>query len=198
MLHFTFIRRYHGSTQYLCIQCYMENYIEIQPNAFAIELIKINAAKIGHKYRIIKQNIFFLRNVPPSWVTSSSIRFTPTTFDTNRHVAMAAIGIITVLVRKSKKSRNCIPIIVTLARGPYPKADRLPTAIISTPIIIEDFFLLHLNSSSKVETALSVRAIELVSAANRTSTKNITPAKVPRPILAKTFGIVINISAGPA
>ena len=26
----------------------------------------------------------------------------------------------------------------------------------------------------------------------------MTPAKVPNPILAKTFGIVININAGPA
>jgi len=31
---------------------------------------------------------------------------------------MAAMGIITELVRKSKKSRNCIPNMVTLARGP--------------------------------------------------------------------------------
>ena len=61
-----------------------------------------------------------------------------------------------------------------------------------------DFLLFHPNSSSNVETALSVNAIELVSAAKRTSRKNITPAKVPKPILAKTFGIVINISADPA
>ena len=42
----------------------------------------------------------------------------PMTRDTSRQVAMAAMGIITELVRKSKKSRNCIPNTVTLARGP--------------------------------------------------------------------------------
>ena len=54
------------------------------------------------------------------------------------------------------------------------------------------------SSSSKVETALSVRAMELVMAANSTSTKNSTPTTVPRPILANTLGMVMNISAGPA
>ena len=40
------------------------NYIEIHPNAFATELIRIIAAKIGQMYLIITQKIFFLRNVP--------------------------------------------------------------------------------------------------------------------------------------
>ncbi len=40
---------------------------------------------------------------------------TPTIRETSRQVAMAAMGIITELVRKSKKSRNCIPNTVTLA-----------------------------------------------------------------------------------
>ena len=60
------------------------------------------------------------------------------------------------------------------------------------------FFRLQPSSSWKVETALSVRAMELVSAAQRTSRKNRIPTKLPNPMLAKTFGIVINISAGPA
>ena len=54
------------------------------------------------------------------------------------------------------------------------------------------------SSSSKVETALSVRAMELVTAANSTSTKNSTPTPVPSPMLANTLGMVMNISAGPA
>ena len=37
-----------------------------------------------------------------------------------------------------------------------------------------------------------------MTAANSTSTKNSTPTTVPSPMLAKTFGIVMNISAGPA
>ena len=40
------------------------------------------------------------------------------TRETSRQVAMAAMGIMTELVRKSKKSKNCMPIIVTLASGP--------------------------------------------------------------------------------
>jgi len=54
------------------------------------------------------------------------------------------------------------------------------------------------SSSSKVETALSVRAMELVRAANSTSTKKSTPTAVPMPMLAKTLGMVMNIRAGPA
>ena len=52
--------------------------------------------------------------------------------------------------------------------------------------------------SAELETALSVSAMELVIAANNTSKKNRIPIPVPRPILANTFGMVINISAGPA
>ena len=43
---------------------------------------------------------------------------------------------------------------------------------------------------------LSVRAIELVTAANNTSRKNNMPTKVPSPILSKTFGMVMNIRDG--
>ena len=54
------------------------------------------------------------------------------------------------------------------------------------------------SSSSKVETALSVRAMELVIAANSTSKKNSVPTTWPRPMLSNTLGMVMNISAGPA
>ena len=67
-----------------------------------------------------------------------------------------------------------------------------------TPTRTVDFLRFHPSSSSKVETALSVSAIELVTAAKSTSRKNRIPTKVPSPILANTFGIVMNISAGPA
>ena len=93
-------------------------YIEIHPNAFATELISMIAAKIGQRYWIINWKITFLRNGWPPSVTSCSIFATPMTFDTRRQVAIAAIGIITEFVRKSKKSRNCIPITVTPASGP--------------------------------------------------------------------------------
>ena len=88
-----------------------------------MELIKIIAAKIGQRYFIITVNIFFLRNGLPPRVTSSSIRCTPTTLDTRRQVAIAAIGIITEFVRKSKKSRKSNPKIVILLHAPNPKDD---------------------------------------------------------------------------
>ena len=94
--------------------------MEIHPNAFATELNKMIPAKIGHRYCIINRKTFLLLNVPPPYVTSSSILFTPTTLETKRQVAIAAIGIITEFVRKSKKSKNCMPMIFTFARGPYP------------------------------------------------------------------------------
>ena len=54
------------------------------------------------------------------------------------------------------------------------------------------------SSSSKVETALSVRAMELVTAAKRTSVKKRMPTTVPRPMLSNTLGMVMNMRAGPA
>ena len=92
--------------------------IEIQPNALATELIRMIAAKMGQRYRIIKQKIALRRNGCPPAVTSSVIFSVPITLDTSRQVAMAAIGIMTEFVRKSKKSKNCIPITVAFANGP--------------------------------------------------------------------------------
>lgn len=43
---------------------YDKNYIVINPNALATELINIITANIGHKYLIIKLNIFFLLKEP--------------------------------------------------------------------------------------------------------------------------------------
>ena len=42
----------------------------------------------------------------------------PMAMDERKQIAIAAIGIITELVRKSKKSRNCIPITLTEPSGP--------------------------------------------------------------------------------
>ena len=110
----------------------------------------------------------------------------------------AAIGIITELVRKSNRSRNCMPMILIPASGPYPRDDRLPSASMITPTSTVAFFLPHPSSSSNVDTALSVSAMELVTAANSTSMKNTIPMTVPNPMFWNTFGIVINISDGPA
>ena len=99
---------------------------------------------------------------------------------------------------KSKKSRNCIPRILKFARGPYPRQESVPSSNITIPMNTVDFLRLQCSSSSNVETALSVSAIELVTAANSTNKKNTIPIAVPKPILAKTFGMVINIREGPA
>ena len=87
--------------------------MEINPNAFAIELNKIMNAKIGHKYWIMKLNIILRLNEFPSSIFSK-----PTTLETKIQMAIAAIGIMTEFVKKSKKSKNCIPMIVTLDNGP--------------------------------------------------------------------------------
>ena len=156
------------------------------------------SAKIGHRYFIITTNIFFLRNLLSPWRISSSILSIPTTRDTSRLVTNAAIGIITEFVRKSNRSKNCIPRIFTNPSGPYPRLDNVTSPIIINPITTVDFFRPQPSSSSNVATALSVRAIELVRAANNTSRKNKIPTPVPSPIFANTFGIVINMSEGPA
>ena len=78
--------------------------MEIHPSAFATELIKMIAAKIGQRYLIIKTKIFLRRNGIPLCVTSSSILSTPITLETSRQVANAAIGIITEFVRTGKES----------------------------------------------------------------------------------------------
>ena len=49
-----------------------------------------------------------------------------------------------------------------------------------------------------VETLVSIRETALVRAASNTSMKNTIPVAVPNPILANTFGNVINIRDGPA
>ena len=49
---------------------------------------------------------FLLRKGAPFSVTSSAMRSTPMTRETRMQLAMAAMGIITELVRKSKKSKN--------------------------------------------------------------------------------------------
>ena len=49
-----------------------------------------------------------------------------------------------------------------------------------------------------METTVSIREIEEVSAANRTSRKKALPINPPNGMLANTFGSVINIKLGPA
>ena len=48
----------------MCGRIYDKNYIVINPKALSTELINIITANIGHKYLIIKLNIFFLLKEP--------------------------------------------------------------------------------------------------------------------------------------
>ena len=103
----------------LCDRKYVTcSYMEIHPNALATELARMIMVKTGHKYLIIKTKIFFRRKVPSPCRISSYMRSIPITLDTRRLVIKAATGIITELVRKSKKSRNCMPMIRMFANGP--------------------------------------------------------------------------------
>ena len=87
-----------------------------------------------------------------------------------------------------EESRNCIPRILKFARGPYPRQESVPSSNITIPMNTVDFLRLQCSSSSNVETALSVSAIELVTAANSTNKKNTIPIAVPNPMFAKTSG----------
>ena len=72
----------------------------------------------GQTYLIIKTKIFFLRKACPSIRTSETALSMVIRLVIKRQMQSAAMGIITEFVRKSKKSRNCIPMIVTLESGP--------------------------------------------------------------------------------
>ena len=69
---------------------------------------------------------------------------------------------------------------------------------ITTAIIIQLFFRFHPSSSEIVETLVSIREMALVRAASSTRRKKVKPAIPPKPMLANTFGRVINIRDGPA
>ena len=68
---------------------------------------------------IMKLNTAFLLKGASFRITSAAIPSTPITLTTKRQVAIAAMGIITELVRKSKKSRKGIFFkMVTKDKGP--------------------------------------------------------------------------------
>ena len=169
----------------------------IMPKTLAIELSRITIRQIGARYFRKKLYNFFLPNLDDCSI-SFAILSKPTTLITRKHVASAASGIITEFVIKSKKSRKFMPNILMKSRTPYPSDDALPNTIITTAIKRLALPRLQCSSSMNVETLVSISETALVSAASNTSTKNRIPAPVPMPILAKTFGNVINIREGPA
>ena len=122
----------------------------------------------------------------------------PTVTTMRTQVAKAETGIMMEFVRKSKKVRISMPKMVKEARGPNPSEEREPSTIIRMNTAKVEKLRLQPHSSWKVETLVSAREIAEVRAAKRTSVKNTTPTRVPSPMLAKTFGMVMNMSDGPA
>ena len=82
--------------------------MEMTPSAFATELMRMMAAKMGQRYFIIKLKMRLRRKGLPSSVTSSSIFSTPMTRDTSRQVVMAAMGIMTELVDMTERKTRMI------------------------------------------------------------------------------------------
>ena len=74
---------------------------------------KMSSVKIGATYLIITVNKVLALNGPPrsnSAISALGFRIYPTKIQ----VVNAVIGIIILLLRKSKRSRNCMPMILTV------------------------------------------------------------------------------------
>ena len=84
-------------------------YTLIQPIPSATENARIARMKIGAIHLIIIVNNFSLLNVPSVALTSSAIVFGFNTKPISTQVKNATIGIITLLLTKSNKSKNVRP-----------------------------------------------------------------------------------------
>ena len=92
-------------------------YSVIQPNTLAMELNRIMAIQTGARY--FKKKLYsFFRRKAEEHSTSSAIFLKPTTRIMRMQVEKAARGIITELVKKSKKSRKAKPKIFTESQMP--------------------------------------------------------------------------------
>ena len=120
------------------------------------------------------------------------------TYPTKIQVKNATIGISTVLLIKSKKSRNCMPSILMESKTPKPKAEGTPNAREITNAMIHVLILDQCSFSIIIETIVSNKEIEEVNAANNTRIKNAVPITEPNCIFANTFGSAMNIRDGPA
>lgn len=142
--------------------------------AAAIELSRMTSSMMGDRYRMKKVYVLWLLNRDDERISSTTLP-TPAFFMINRQVLRAAMGIKMELVRKSKKSRMDMPNGCTALQTLYPKAQAVPRRSMITPISIQPLALDHPNWSIKVDTPLSIKEMELVSAANNTIRKNRIP-----------------------
>ena len=93
----------------LLLYCDHVDYTLIQPIPSATEKAKIARMQIGAIHLIITVNNFSLLKVPSVTLTSSITTFGFNTKPTSTHVKNATIGIITLLLTKSNKSKNVRP-----------------------------------------------------------------------------------------
>lgn len=132
----------------------------------------MNTRQIGAIYLIITSNKALLLKRSPFLVISSAIVFGLITQPMRIQVQSATIGIIMLLLRKSKNVRKSIPRILTFDHTPLPSDDGIPI-IRQMPITIrQDLIRVSLNLSISEETIASITEIELVIAAKNTRTKN--------------------------
>ena len=110
------------------------------PNPSSIEDIKIIMMNMGAIYRITTENIPFILNFPDISISSITVfgfKINPM----NIAVASAIIGIIKLLVRKSKKVRISIPSGKNADQILNPKQDGSPSNRLSPSTIRQVIFL---------------------------------------------------------
>ena len=107
------------------------------------------------------------------------------------------MGIKRLLLAKSKKSRSCLPRIVTSLHALYPSAEGTPNNTETASTTRQLLVLPHLNLSIKIDTTVSISEMDEVRAARSTMKKNRTPIKVPPNMVSKIPGSVSNIRPGP-
>ena len=150
----------------------------------------MNTRQIGAIYLIITSNKALLLKRSPFLVISSAIVFGLITQPMRIQVQSATIGIIMLLLKKSKNVRKSIPRILTFDHIPLPSDDGIPIIRQMTITIRQDLIRVSLNLSISEETIASITEIELVIAAKNTRTKNKNPMIPPAGIstaCTKTF-----------
>lgn len=146
---------------------------------------------------MINENSFSPLNVPSVTFTSSATTSGFNINPTSTQVKNAAIGIITLLLIKSNESRMDMFRNVICPQIPNPSDEGIPIINAIIVIKIHANLRLQLNLSLKMDTIVSIKEIDEVSAAKNTNIKNAVPTKLPIGMLLNTFGNVTNINPGP-
>ena len=152
--------------------------------------------QIGARYFTIIRKRDFRLNFP-ELSTSLMIIVGFVTYATKIQVRKAAIGMSTLLLRKSKKSRIENPMICIPLNGPKPREDGKAINTAMKNKIMQAGILLIWNLSIRTATNVSSKEIDDVSAANSTRIKKTAPMALLKAILLKTFGSITNIREGP-